>query len=273
MVRVKRGKNGSTEPVPYTLNVLFLERHLDYRLSFDQIHAATGDKLGFRATIAWDGKPLTGLPPGAIRVRIARPPEAIGNILHEARVADRVAGSAKTSSGDIQTPLDRKLNALVRSGLLERTIPKDVATITLKEEGHGVYAAAFDQTSTPGTYAFETTLDWDDPHTGHVHRVERLEQFVKAKADPARTEIKTTRPAAGTVLIAVTPRDRFGNFLGPGHASGIKARLKGAGKLASEVPVDRASTGTYTFTVTGVPGGGTPDVEIAVEGVVVTKGS
>src|SRR5213078_5301634 len=70
-VRVKRNAKGG-EPVPYTLNVFFLERHLDYQFSFDNIHAVTGDKLGIRALVAWDGKPLTGLPDGSIRVRIQR---------------------------------------------------------------------------------------------------------------------------------------------------------------------------------------------------------
>jgi len=260
-VRVKRGKNGSTEAVPYTLNVLFLERHLDYTLSFDQIHAGTGDKLGIRATIAWDGKPLTGLPADAVRVRVARPAVGSGSILHEAKFADRVTGTVRTPAGDLQTPYDRKVKAAIRPGAL-----KEVATLTLKEQGRGVYAASFDDTSIPGTYAFDATLEWDDSRTGHTHREEHLEQFVKAKADPSKTEVKTTRTDR-IVSIAVTPRDRFGNFIGPGHAAGIKAKLKSAGKLASEVPVDRTSIGTYVFIVTGVPSGEKLDVEITVDGV------
>jgi hypothetical protein len=268
-VRVKRGSNGSSEPVPYTLNVLFLERHLDYRLSFDQIHAGTGDKLGVRATVAWDGKPLTGLPADAIRLRVARPPVAAGNILHEARVADSVTGSTKTPAGDVQTPYARKVSALIRSGALGRTMPKEFATITLKEQGRGVYAATLDDTSIPGTYAFDATLDWDDSRTGHTHREEHLEQYVKAKADPAKTEVKTTRTDPRIVSIAVTPRDRFGNFIGPGAT--VKLKLKSAGKLASDTPVDRGQIGTYVFTITGVPAGKTPDVEITVDGVRVGK--
>jgi hypothetical protein len=264
-VQVKRGTNGSTEPVPYTLNVLFLERHLDYRLSVDKIHAGTGDKLTLRATIAWDGKPLTGLPADAVRVRVARPAVAAGTVLREARVPDRINGSVKTPSGDIQSPYDRKVKAV-------RSVPlKEFATLTLKEQGRGVYAASFDDTSIPGTYAFETTLDWNDPRTGHTHREERLEHYVKAKADPAKTEVKITRPDARFASIAVTPRDRFGNFIGPGHGSSIKVKLKSAGKLASEVPVDRTQTGTYIFTISGVPRGEMPEVEITVDGVRVGK--
>jgi len=258
MVRVKRGANVTTERVPYTLNVLFLEKHLDFTLSAAQIHPATGDKLGIRATIAWDGKPLTGLPEGAIKVRVSRPSAALGTLLHDARSAE--GGTVRTANGDLQTPLDRKVAAL------RRTPPKEVATLTLREQKHGVYAATFDDTTIPGTYAFDAVLEWDDERTGATHREERLEQYVKAAADPARTEVKVTRRDARTTLVSVTPRDRFGNFLGPGHARRIRAKVS-AGKLASEVPVDRGEQGTYVFTVTGVPS----EVVVTVDGVRVGK--
>src|SRR5207244_1941510 len=173
-VRVKRASK-STEDVPYTLNVLFLERHLDYSFSFDNVH---------------------------------------------------------------------------------------VATIELREEGRGVYAATFDQTSTPGVYVFNAVLDWDDARTGRTHREERLEEFVKSKADPAKSEMTTGRPDARTVTVSVTPRDRYGNFLGPRAA--VTATLRSAGNLAG--PVDRDQTGTYVFTVTDVPARETPDLEISVDG-------
>ena len=80
-VRVKRDLK-SADPVPYTLNVMFLEKHLDYQFSLDNLHAVTGDPLGIRVLVDWDGKPLTGLPAGAIRVRVLRQPDGMGNILH-----------------------------------------------------------------------------------------------------------------------------------------------------------------------------------------------
>jgi hypothetical protein len=104
---------------------------------------------------------------------------------------------------------------------------------------------------------------------GHIHRVERIEAFVKVKADPSKTDVKLTRPDPRTVLISVTPRDKFGNFLGPGYASIVKATLaKEGGRITG--PVDTNQTGTYIFTVLGVAAGEKPDVVITVDGVVVT---
>ena len=264
-VRVKRGVNKDIKSVPYTLSTLFLERHLDYRLSIDPARAMTGDKLMVRAVVAWDGKPLTALRAGALRVRIQRPSESLGTILHGARFEDKSTGTTTTPAGDKLTPYDRKLASLTRDGLLRRITPADFVTIDLKDRGRGVYEGTFDQTSIAGSYGFETLLDWDEPRTGHVRRVERLEQVVRVKADPANTEVKTTRVDARTVTIAVTPRDKFGNFLGPRYASIVQAKLNGEGRLTG--PVDRDQTGTYVFTAAALPPNKTPDLTITVDGV------
>jgi hypothetical protein len=266
-VRVKRNGASHLEDVPYTLTGFFLERHLDYRIEFDKT-AATGDNIGLRATVAWDGKPLAGLPPNAIRVRIQRPNEAIGTILHDS-TANGGSGTTTTPSGDVQTPFDRKLAAITDASLLDRVLPRDVDTITLQDQGRGVYAGSFAGTSVPGSYGFEAVLDWDDPRTGHLRREERLEQIVKVKPDAAKTLIQTTRGGDGTVVIRVTPRDAFGNYTGPGYGSVVKAILASSGTLAAGEPVDRDQTGTYTFTVTGVPAGESPAVDLVVDGVAV----
>jgi hypothetical protein len=266
-VRVVRGINKSTEPVPYVLRAMVRERHLDYLLSTSPGRPGTGDKITVRAVVDWDGKPLTGLPPGAIRVRVQRPGASIGTILHDAKSTDRSKGTITTPAGDIQTPYDRKVATAINRGELKRIAPADFATIELKEQGHGVYSAAFDQTTVAGSYAFEAVLDWDTMRTAHTRRVERVETLVHVKPDPARTDVAFTRVDTLTVTIAITPRDKAGNFLGPGYASLVKAKLNGEGRLAG--PVDRDQTGTYVFTAAGLPANQTPDVTITVDGVAV----
>jgi hypothetical protein len=265
-VRVKRAPKAPPRPVPYTLNVFFLERRLDFQLSLDTIHAVTGDKLGIRAVVDWDGKRLADLPSGAIRVRLQGPSEGLGTILHETRT-ETSGPAAGPASGEKPTPLERKLQSFKGRTLLDRIEPKDVASITLQEQAKGVYVGSFDKTSIPGAYAFEVVLDWDNERTGHVHREERVEQVVTVKPDPSKTEVTTSHGPGGLVRISVTPRDRFGNYLGPGYADVVKATLEGPGKLRSAVPADRYQTGTYVFDVADVPAGQTPSVKITVDGV------
>jgi hypothetical protein len=271
-VRVKRTPAGMRDintPIPYTLNVFFLEKHLDYRLSLDTIRTGTGDSMRVVANVLYDGKPLAGLPAGAIRVRIQRPPEGLGTILHDSKV-DVGSGNSVTPTGDILTPYDRKLGRLTGPSLVSRVLPKDFASIALLEEKRGVYANTFAQTSVPGVYGFDVVLDWDDPRTGHVRREERVEQHVKVTPDPTASVLTATNNGGGTFTISVTPRDRFGNYMGPGYGSIVKATLRSTGTLGNRgIAVDTDQSGNYTFTVTGVPSGQTPSVDITVDGVLI----
>ncbi len=265
-VRVTRGKRPAQEPVPYALNAMVLERHLDFALATDGAKAGTGDTITLTAVVNWDGKRLTGLPAGAIRIRVQRPGEGLGNILHKAR-GDAGQGTTTTPSGDQVTAYDRKIAALTRQGLLKGIAPSDAATIELKETGKGIYTGTFDQTTVAGSYGFEAVLDWDDSRTGHVRRLERTERFVNVKADPGMTVMKTTRVSSTTVRVAVTPRDKMGNYLGPRYASRIRTKLNVAGRAST--PVDRNETGTYVITVTELPKNQPLDAEISVGGIVV----
>ena len=104
-----------------------------------------------------------------------------------------------------------------------------------------------------------------------MRREERLEHHVKVKPDLGLTDVDTIRVDSSTVLLRVTPRDKFGNYLGPGYGSIVKAKLNSEGTLSTGDPIDRDQTGTYEFTVTGVPAGETPDLDITVDGTGVSN--
>lgn len=262
-VRVTRAQSTATDAVPYTLNAFVVERSLETQLTLDSAPTATGDAIAIRARLAYDHKPLGKLPANAIRVRVQRPAEALGTILHDTRV-----DALPPAGADAMTPYQRKVAALTSRALVQRIYPRDAETIVLAEETPGLYTGSIGNTATPGLYAFEAVLDWDDPRTGRVHRVERLEKHVKVKPDP-RATIVTTSTAGGRTLVAVTPRDRFGNYVGPGYESLVTATLNGPGTISS-TPVDPGLTGTYAFTVTDLPAGERPDVDVTVDGVDVT---
>ena len=268
-VRVKRAEK-SADPVPYHLSVFASEKHLDYQFSLDNVHPVAGDALGIHVLIDWDGKPLTGLPDGAIRARVLRQPEGMGTILHNTR-RETPTTNMVTPAGDILTPLDAKIASFKGQSLLERITPKEVAVIALKDQGKGIYSATFSGTSVPGMYAFETIIDFDSEKTGHVHREERLEENVRLRADRSKTEVKLTTDNSGVTTLMITPRDQFGNYFGPGYAPVIHARVRTGGKLRSDVPDDRDQIGAYTFTIAGTPGV-TPQVDVVVDGVFVLGG-
>ncbi len=243
-VRVRPSPTTTGTPsIPYTVNTFVSERKLDTSITFTTPPARTGDPIGVRAIVAYGGKLLTGLPPGAIRMRVRRPAESLGTNLHLAtNTVPVVAG------GEPVSPYLAKVKSVVDGSLLQRILPSDLVTIPLVEQPNGLYTATFTDTSVAGTYAFELTLDWDDPRTGRVHREEHLERHVAVKVDPALTDVKRR----GDVVIVI-PRDRFGNYVGPGYASGFNIKA-----------IDPKETGTYELTAPA----GTP---IVFDGVTLTE--
>lgn len=256
-VRVKRAQSEAAEAIPYVLTAFVQESKLEYAVSIDQREPATGDPIQVRARIAFDHKSLQKLPTGAVKVRVSRPAEAIGTILRGDGPGNPVA-----IHGDPQSPYHAKLARVP----IERIAPRVVSTMELHEDAPGVYTGTFTGTTVPGTYVFDVTLDWTDPRTGRIHREERLQTHVKVRPDRTATLVTATRLDRDRVAVSVTPRDRFGNYVGPGYAHAVKATLTGSGTIGDQ-PVDADQTGTYTFTVTGVPDGETPDVRVTVDDV------
>ncbi|MEA2490930.1 MAG: hypothetical protein QOH21_2722 [Acidobacteriota bacterium] len=173
-VRVARNprSNDRRTPVPYTLNVFFLESHLDYRLSLQPARATVGQPVRLRAEISYDGKPLRGLPPGALRVRVLRPSATLATVLRGAKTGR----NRPAPGGDPQTDLQRQIDALSPAAVA-KLLPSEAETVAFREEKNGIYTANITKPAITGSYAFEVVLDWNDPRTGHVHREERLEEM------------------------------------------------------------------------------------------------
>ena len=259
-VQVRRAQSTATQAIPYTLMTFVTEDELEYRVNFGETTIGTGDPIPMRVSISYDGKPLSKLPAGAVHVVVKRPPEALGTFLHE-----NSGDSSATVAGDTQSAYARKVTGLTSATLVNRLRPIAVETLTLVEDKPGVYVGTFNGTTVPGAYAFDVVLDWVDGRTGHVRREEYLETQVKLR--PVPVSVIITRADDGTARVAVTPRDRFGNYLGPGYEHRVKATLTGPGTISTAADPDQS--GTYVFTVSDLPAGVTPEVTVTVDNVAV----
>lgn len=271
-IRVARRQttaDGGRGNVPFNLSIHLVDSRLSYTTAFADIRQGTGDRMDVRAEIAYDGLPLTDLPANAVTVRIYRPGESIGNILHDTQVPDDVLNGPSGPTGpDPTTPYQRKVNHLTENGeLVEQVMPVSAATISLTETADGVYTGSFADTSEAGVYTFDVVLDWTTAQTGRVHRAERLQRDVPVKPNEESTQIQATDIGDGVWQVRVTPRDRFGNYVGPGHGHFVTGTLQGPGTLASGEPADRNQTGDYVFTISDVPAGVTPDLTVKYDGV------
>lgn len=255
---------------PFTLDVLATDGRLKYALDIVNPTPGTGDALLLRAQLGFDGAPLTGI--SGVSVEPAVPSEGLGNIL----AASTVTG---TNSGnpDAQNAYQQKVKALEdTAGLLDRIEPKPTGSaIVLRDDGtngdqtagDGIYTVRINDTRKPGLYRLQVALQWDDPRTGKITRLETLEREVKVVADPANTQVQIVAATANAYTLSITPRDRFRNHMGPGYDPRVLVSVTG-GTITRSVS-DPGVNGTYVVEVTATTPGTPPRATIQVDGVTV----
>jgi opacity protein-like surface antigen len=262
-------------PFPYHLSIYSVEGKLDYRLSFPSLDDGTGDTMTMVADVSYEGKSLGNLPNKAIKLKIERPPKGLGTILHDTDVQGGVLTTEIAQGGDSTTAYDRKLAALANGNGLGESRPKELGDeFFLEDKGDassgdktandGLYAARFADTSRPGLYRFKITMDWDDPRTGRIHRIETIERVVKVNSDPSASKATVTSLGKGAYDIKVIPVDKFGNFFGPSNANPVTVKVTGGGNVASIN--DPNQKGEYIIHLENVPAGADPHITIVVDG-------
>jgi hypothetical protein len=257
---------GATTPFAYHLTAYGVESRLSARVTASQ-RLGTGQPIKVVAEVGWDDAGLPNLPSGAIRATIERPPENLGNILHESVVREQMRASENTRPLLRDTsPLMMKIDQLARtSKLFERVEPRALPeTIALKTVGNGRYEGVFNGTNVGGKYRILVAFDWDDPRTGRIKRIHTAERQVPVIPTVADSKVQMKRDVkAGTAQILITPQDRFGNVVGPGYGGYFDVKV-GAGKAA--LPVDPMVTGTYAIDISDLPAKADPRVKIAFQG-------
>jgi hypothetical protein len=243
----------------YHISVVASEGKLSYRF-YDSARLGTGVPVTLRAELGWEGKPLDNLPAGSITATIERPGENLGNILHDSTAT----GTPSNPAGDAQDALAAKIEALAGSdNLVDRTAPKPLPdTIELVHKGGGIYEGTFDKATVGGHYRLRFDLAWTDPRTDKIQRSDTVERSIPVIPDAASSATVTQiNSAAGTATVLIQPKDKLGNFVGPGYGSLFNVQVTGGG--APVLPLtDPTVRGEYTLQITGIPAGVDPQVKI-----------
>lgn len=198
-----------------------------------------------------------------VTIEIEGPAAALGELLSKQRL-----GAASVKDGDVLDPRASTLIAL--EALRGQLVPTMRRTETLFDDGlhgdggmepDGVYGLGLtDLTAFEGTYTFRAIAAY-----GEGCRARRETSWaihVDVGIDGSRSEVETVRVGGGRVKLTVTPRDRFGNRLGPGRLDAFGFQPAGPTTLDGD-PIDHGD-GTYTQVIdTGPSGPVAPGVSIA----------
>jgi len=138
-------------------------------------------------------------------------------------------------------------NKELRAGLTTTT-----SSLPMTSTAPGRYSTASAPVTVPGSYRVEFHLAGEHPSIGRFERTRSQTVHVAfARADFDSTAFSATRkrPKNGTptLTLIVSPRDSYGNYLGPGYATRVAAIIDGK---PSPAPEDLGD-GRYAFAFDG----------------------
>jgi hypothetical protein len=271
-VEVSRPGGGGEFPPPAPATRYFVTAMADggpYLRPFAQPPLYTGDIVNPLVEL-WI--PDGGNAHGTVAVQVEAPTDGTGNVLTQKKL-----GPAGVLDGDA---LDARANTLIQ---LEQTQGSDLIktstrAIPLFDDGKhedggleedGIFGNPVeDLTRFEGNYTFRAVAKFGHDCVGS--REATWTVYVSVGIDPGRTQVQTeplgTLPdGRDRVRVTVTPRDKYGNYLGPGRGGSIQ--LDGApGSEPDGGLVDRGD-GSYTQDVAWDPDSETPPgVSIAQPG-------
>lgn len=210
----------------------------------------TGDSSHLRVRLTHDGHAISG---ATITAYYDRPTVGFGNVMHDH------AGPIPTITRgprDARSPVQLKV-AHLRETLGKQFMPRTAGTLTLYDDGthgdakanDGIYTGTFADTKIPGTYVFRFVAS--DIRVGDVTTSREWAKYLHVipGSDPHSSDLQTRlagRSRAGSrYSVRVIPRDRFGNYLGPGHK--VTVAISAARELAPrEVELKDNLDGSYS---------------------------
>jgi hypothetical protein len=224
---------------------------------FDKLSHKTGDKVLVTARPAIGSKPLPGV---TIQVSCDVPLVGAGNILHQSKIGRDQLQDGLMVNGDKVSLIGQKIRLLSKHAgkdILERASMK----FRLYDDGNhgdgnpndGTYANTFPNTKIPGSYTFRFVASGIPAGEGQLTTREWTKSFyneVNTDAKYSVVDVKLSHQAMdGKVLfyyydVNITPRDKFGNYLGPGHPVILTVSYPGAGN--QPVTLNDNINGTYS---------------------------
>lgn len=217
----------------------------------------TGDSIKFQAKLTANTIPVTG---SEVTVLIQKPDEGLGNWFAGNLVTDaEIAEVPLQVSGEQLSDLYRKSMALNAKGIYF-PFTRSQTSVDLYDDGthgdanadDGVYTNTFDNTTIEGIYTFTIVANGITPMGNKYTRESTTQRYVEVGVSPNNIEIVANFTEViedelrAYYQITLTPKDTFGNYLGPGYADSISlTSTKGEFVSAIEDKLD----GSYTVTL------------------------
>jgi uncharacterized protein YegL len=221
----------------YSLTIQAVEGVLDYQIWFDKATTTTGAPIGINLSVGLNGKPTSNVE---AEVLVARPGEGYGTFMHENDTLPPDPGEDDVRGNDPQPLFADKEQLLMEKGNLLETVKPQLAGRgrSMDAQGDGFFRLVYTETEKPGLYRFliRLTVNYEN---ASLRRVEEHQIMVHIlEIDYANSTFQLNNG-----ILVFTPRDRFGNYLGPGYENRLRIM---AGEQSLDKNDNRAR-GIYTI--------------------------
>lgn len=227
---------------PYELALLADEKALYYTSSVTPQAPRAGDILALQVKLASKtGRALAGTE---VRAIVSAPERSVATLL----VTQPALGSGYNQPSEPGlSRYQQKIEALQQDPEFADALGASQTQISLQEVEPGIFQGLFGDTAVPGVYRIRFQIDANDPEHGVIQRTETqsaIVRFAGAIAGESELYAQLIAETAGYAeyMISFRPRDRFGNYLGPGRSEMISVALSETGAVQ---PPDDLGDGTY----------------------------
>lgn len=249
--KMKLVKNADTGDIRYAFTA-YSDSSVEFDATFSSVSIATGEKIMVAGRLTKGGVPIPGLE---IDVECDVPLAWPGNLLYTARIDTGSLDPDLKDNADPVTLADQKLRILSK-GSKKEILPRGESGLKIYDDGQhedgdagdGIYCNSFTSTRMPGSYTFRFVASGVPVGGGKTTSREWTKSFFnRVNIDPEYSifKVETFESADGMEVkrVKVVPRDKFRNYMGPGHD--VNVLVSFAGKERSQLLKDNID-GTYT---------------------------
>jgi len=225
--RPESDPNSALKVVPCGISA-FVEGGAEFNVELDRQSHLTGDVVKLKAELVFEKELLTGY---RIDVYGDVPTVGLGNVLHDNYVDPAILSQEPNSvNGDLINESERKLRILNEQAGEDVLKRMEAEPFQLYDDGlhgdrepnDGIYANSFTETQTQGSYTFRFVASEIPVGDGLTTTREWTRSFyTSVRIDPndSLLSVQQSEVTAEGIKynVNVVPRDRFGNYLEPGH--------------------------------------------------------
>ena len=223
--KMKLVKNPNAGNIRYAISA-FSDSAVEFDVQFINQSNLTGEKINVTGRLTKGGIPIPGL---GIDIFCDVPLVGAGNVLYDPDIGIEDLDPDMIVNGDPVSLIDQKITLLSKRNK-KNVLIRGKTQLKLYDDGmhqdgnanDGIYANSFSSTRIPGSYTFRFVASDIPSGNGQTTTREWTKSFSnKVNIDPDYSiiQIDSVSGESDQVIkrVRVVPRDRFGNYLGPGH--------------------------------------------------------